>query len=40
MPAIYNYYAVPKLDKDAFLVARIPDREKYTLLSGEKADIF
>ena len=40
MPAIYNYYAVPKLDKDAFLVARIPDREKYTLLSGEASIFF
>lgn len=40
MPATYKYYAVPKLDKDAFLVARVPDREKYNLLNGEASIFF
>ena len=40
MPAIFKYYAVPKLDKDAFLVARVPDREKYNLLPGEASIFF
>ena len=33
--ALYEYYAIPKLDKDAFLVARITDWGKYNLLEGE-----
>jgi hypothetical protein len=33
--AIYQYYAIPKLDKDAFLVARIVKWDKYNLLEGE-----
>ncbi|MCU0374769.1 MAG: DUF4139 domain-containing protein [Chitinophagaceae bacterium] len=33
--ASYEYYAIPKLDKDAFLVARITDWDKYNLLEGE-----
>jgi hypothetical protein len=37
--AEYEYYCVPKIDKDAFLVARIVDWEKYNLLEGE-ANIF
>lgn len=32
---LYQYYAVPKLDKDAFLIARIVDWDKYNLLEGE-----
>jgi len=40
MPAQYKYYAVPKLDKDAFLVARVPEREKYNLLNGEASIYF
>ena len=32
---IYEYYAVPKLDKDAFLIARVIDWDKYNLLEGE-----
>ncbi len=32
---IYEYYAVPKLDKDAFLIARIINWEQYNLLEGE-----
>ena len=30
----YEYYAVPKLSPDAFLVARIPDYMQYDLLGG------
>jgi len=33
--ADYIYYAVPKLDKDAFLMANIPQWESYNLLQGE-----
>ncbi len=33
--AIYEYYAVPKLDKDAFLIARIINWDQYNLLEGE-----
>lgn len=32
---IYEYYAVPKLNKDAFLIARIIDWDQYNLLEGE-----
>ncbi len=32
---IYEYYAVPKLDKDAFLMARIINWDQYHLLEGE-----
>jgi hypothetical protein len=39
LPAIYQYYCVPKIDKDAFLIAKIVDWEKYSLLEGE-ANIF
>lgn len=35
----YSYYVVPKLDKQAFLVAKITDFENYELLPGE-ANIF
>lgn len=31
----YHYYAVPKLDRDAFLVAQITEWEQYNLLEGE-----
>ncbi len=34
LPSIFNYYSVPKFDKDAFLVAKIVDWEKYNLLPG------
>ncbi|MFD2553433.1 DUF4139 domain-containing protein [Sphingobacterium tabacisoli] len=34
-PAIYKYYAVPKLDKDAFLMAEITDFQKLNLIPGE-----
>jgi hypothetical protein len=33
--AIYEYYAIPKLDKDAFLMARIIQWDQYNLLEGE-----
>lgn len=33
--AVYEYYAVPKLDKDAFLVAQIINWDQYNLLEGE-----
>lgn len=39
VPASYEYYAVPKLDKAAFLVAGITDWESLNLLDGE-ASIF
>lgn len=39
LPAFYQYYCVPKIDKDAFLMANITDWEKYNLLEGE-ANIF
>ena len=39
LPAFYQYYCVPKIDKDAFLIANITDWEKYNLLEGE-ANIF
>ena len=39
LPAIYQYYCVPKIDKDAFLIAKIVDWEKYNLLEGE-ANVF
>jgi hypothetical protein len=33
--AEYNYIAIPKLDKEAFLMARITDWGQYNLLEGE-----
>ncbi|WBL27186.1 DUF4139 domain-containing protein [Zunongwangia sp. HGR-M22] len=39
LPAEYQYYAVPKIKKEAFLIANITDWEKYNLLEGE-ANIF
>jgi len=35
IPAIYNHYAAPKLDKDPYLLAQIPQWTKYNLLPGE-----
>ncbi|HVA97479.1 MAG TPA: mucoidy inhibitor MuiA family protein [Bacteroidia bacterium] len=35
----YDYYAAPKLDKHAFLIANITDWDQYKLLAG-KANIF
>jgi uncharacterized protein (TIGR02231 family) len=34
IPASYAYYAIPKLDKDAFLVASITGWEKYNFIPG------
>lgn len=39
LPAFYQYYSVPKIDKEAFLIANVMDWEKYNLLDGE-ANIF
>lgn len=39
LPASYEYYAAPKLDKEAFLLARISGWNTYNLLSGE-ANVF
>jgi hypothetical protein len=39
LPAEYEYFCVPKADKDAFLLANIVDWEQYNLLEGE-ANIF
>lgn len=39
LPAIFEYSAVPKMDRDAFLVARITDWNKLNLVSGH-ASIF
>lgn len=39
LPANYQYYCVPKIDRDAFLLANITEWEKYNLLEGE-ANIF
>ncbi|WP_348688600.1 DUF4139 domain-containing protein [Zunongwangia profunda] len=39
LPAQYQYYAVPKIQKDAFLIAHINNWEQYNLLEGE-ANIF
>jgi len=35
LPALYEYFVVPKLNPDAFLVARLPDWQQYALLPGE-----
>jgi TonB-dependent SusC/RagA subfamily outer membrane receptor len=40
IPATYKYYSVPKLDKDAFLLAEVPDWEGLNLLPGEANIIF
>ena len=39
MPAHYQYYCAPKLDKDVFLTAKITDWEQYNLLEGQ-ANVF
>ncbi|MDR1864266.1 MAG: mucoidy inhibitor MuiA family protein [Bacteroidales bacterium] len=39
LPAEYEYYCVPKIDRDAFLLANVSDWEQYNLLEGE-ANIF
>jgi TonB-dependent SusC/RagA subfamily outer membrane receptor len=40
VPATYKYYGVPKLDKDAFLLAEVPDWEGLNLLPGDANIIF
>jgi uncharacterized protein (TIGR02231 family) len=35
LPAVYEYFCAPKLDREAFLVARITGWENLNLLSGE-----
>lgn len=39
LPAVYQYFAIPKLGKDVFLKAYIQDWEKYNFLVGE-ANVF
>ncbi len=40
IPASYEYYAVAKLDKDAFLLARATGWEEYNLVPGEASLFF
>ena len=40
LPATYNYYAAPRVEKEAFLLAKINDYSKYNLLPGEANIIF
>lgn len=39
LPAQFEYYCVPKLDRDAFLVARVTGWEQYNFLAGQ-ANLF
>ena len=39
LPAFYQYYCVPKIDKDVFLIANVSNWEQYNLLEGE-ANLF
>jgi hypothetical protein len=39
LDATYEYFCAPKIDKDAFLTAKVADWSKYNLLEGE-ANIF
>lgn len=40
LPATYKYYAAPRVEKEAFLLAEIKDYAKYNLLQGEANIIF
>lgn len=40
LPASYKYYAAPRIEKEAFLIAEINDYSKYNLLQGEANIIF
>lgn len=40
IPATYKYYAVPKVEKEAFLLAELNDYAKYNLLPGEANIVF
>jgi len=39
VPALFKHYSVPKLDRDAFLLARIPNWQDLNLIEG-KANIY
>ncbi|MEZ2415316.1 mucoidy inhibitor MuiA family protein [Muriicola sp. E247] len=39
LPATYQYFSIPKIEKEAYLISSIKDWEKYNLLEGE-ANIF
>lgn len=40
LPAEYQYFCAPKIDKNAYLTAQIVDWEKYNLLEGEASVYF
>lgn len=40
MKSFYKYYAVPRMDKDAYLLAEVADWEKMNLLPGDANIIF
>lgn len=40
LPASYKYFAAPRVEKEAFLLAEISDYSKYNLLTGEANIIF
>jgi len=40
LPATYKYYAAPRIEKEAFLLAEINDYSKYNLLPGEANIVF
>ena len=40
LPATYKYYAAPKVEKEAFLLAEISEYSKFNLLPGEANIIF
>lgn len=40
LPAVYKYYAAPRVESEAFLVAEINDYSQFNLLSGEANIIF
>ena len=40
LPAAYKYYAAPRVEKEAFLLAQINDYSKFNLLPGEANIIF
>ncbi len=39
VPAYYEYYCIPRIEKDAFLIGNVTNWEQYNLLEGE-ANIF
>ncbi|ASK31873.1 hypothetical protein CEY12_17945 [Chryseobacterium sp. T16E-39] len=40
VPAIYKYYAIPKYNNDAFLIAKIKDFNKFNLISAPATVVF